>query len=195
MSWRSAFGGRRALVWALPLALVAANLAWVVLLGGGARLRSAELERRLERARRAREEVVGRLAERERQWVTATTNRERLTTLYRDRFATEESRFTDTVRELKELARRAGLEPAAIGYPREALVEFGLVRKSFVFGVAGSYADLRTFLHLLELTPTFLIIDQIAVDDGARRLAVRLRMSTYFARDADPAPREAGAGS
>ena len=195
MSWQSAFGGRRALVWALPLALVAANLAWVVLLGGGARLRSAELERRLERARHEREEVVGRLAERERQWVTATTNRERLSTLYRDRFATEESRFTDTVRELKELARRAGLEPAAIGYPREALAEFGLVRKSFVFGVAGSYADLRTFLHLLELTPTFLTIDQIAVDDGARRLAVRLRMSTYFARDADPAPRAAGAGS
>ncbi|MNC88484.1 hypothetical protein D3C83_43010 [compost metagenome] len=68
------------------------------------------------------------------------------------------------------------------------------MRKSFVFGVAGSWADLRTFLHLLELTPTFLTIDQIAVDDGARRLSVRLRLSTYFAAGGAPAGGR-GAGS
>lgn len=191
MSWRRAFGGRRALAWALPLALLAVNFAWQAPLGG-ARLRSSDLERRLERTRRDHAAALARLAERERQWITATTNEERLRALYRDRFATEAGRFTDTVRELKELAGRAGLEPAAIGYPRETLADFGLVRKSFVFGVAGSWADLRTFLHLLELTPTFLTIDQISVDDGARRLSVRLRLSTYFAAGDPPATRRGG---
>jgi Tfp pilus assembly protein PilO len=180
MSVRETFGGRRAMAWAIPLAVVAANLVWLAAFGSGSRMREAELARRLERVRSDHAEVTTRLAEREQLWIAANENRDRLARLDREQFASERARFTDMVRELKQLAERAGLDPGNIGYPRESLVDYGLTRRSFVFSVEGSYGALRTFLHLVELTPSFLVVEQIDVGDGGRGLSIRLRLSTLF---------------
>lgn len=174
------FGGRRAAIWALPLLLVAANVVWLLAFGSGSRVREADLGRQLDRARREHGEIAARLAAREALWVAATENRERAAALDRDRFATERTRFTDMVRELKELALRAGLDPGSISYPRETFEQFGLTRRSFVFAVDGSYGALRTFLNLVELSPSFLTVEQIDVDLSGEALAVRLRLSTLF---------------
>lgn len=183
------FGGRRAPVWAFPLLLVAANVVWLFAFGSGSRVREADLGRQLDRARREHEETASRLALREALWVAATENRERAAALDRDRFATERARFTDMVRELKELALRAGLDPGSISYPRETFEQFGLTRRSFVFAVDGSYGALRTFLNLVELSPSFLTVEQIDVDLSGDALAVRLRLSTLFTTGAEaPAP-------
>jgi len=187
VSLAATFGGRRAWAWALPLALVVANLAWLLALGSGGRVRQAELDRRLQRAQSERRDAVDRLAERERLWIAAAENRDRVERLDRESFASERARFTDTVRELKDLAARAGLDPGSISYPSEALEEFGLSRRSFVFAVDGSYNALRTFLHLVELSPSFLVVEQIDVGDGRGGLAVRLRLSTLFGTAAAPA--------
>jgi hypothetical protein len=135
----------------------------------------------LERAQRERADAVGRLAQREQLWIGATDNRERVERLDRELFASERARFTDTVRELKDLAGRAGLDPGNIGYPSEDLAQYGLSRRSFVFAVNGSYGALRTFLNLVELTPSFLVVEQIDVDEGGGGLAIRLHLSTLFA--------------
>jgi len=195
VSLAATFGGRRAVAWAAPLALVAANVVWLVAFGSGSRVREAELERRLERARRERAAAVEQLAARERLWIAANDNREIAERLERERFASERARFTDSVRELKALAERAGLDPGAISYPRETLEEFGLTRRSFVFAVEGSWAALRTFLNLVELSPSFLVVEQIDVDLSRGGLAVRLRLSTLFAGAAAEAPPAAGDGA
>lgn len=192
MSWANAFGGRRALYWVTPLLLVVANLLWLSVFGSGSRVRQRELERRLELASRAKGEVSARLQARERLWIDAAENRSRIEQIYRERFVTERSRFTDQVRELKALAERAGLDPATIAYPEDSLVDYGLIRRSFAFSVQGSYDALRNFLHLLELSGSFLSIDQIAVSEARGGLGVKLRLSTLFesvASDADAAAR------
>jgi hypothetical protein len=194
MNLRAAFGGRRAVAWALPLALVAANVVWLLAVGSGSRVRAAELDRRLERTRREHDQAMEGLARREGLWIAANENRDRRERLDVERFATERARFTDTVRELKELAGRAGLDPGAITYPREALEPFGLTRRSFVFAVDGSFGALRTFLHLVEMSPAFLVVESIDVSDGGRGLAIRLRLSTLFGTGAgapEPAAAEA----
>jgi hypothetical protein len=66
------------------------------------------------------------------------------------------------------------------------------VRRSFVFNVDGTYADLRTFLHLLELAPAFVTLNQITVAEASdgRGLKIALRLSTVFEEtasdDAEP---------
>ena len=187
--------------WALALALVVLNVIWLSAFGSGARLRAADLDSRLARARDEYATESSRRAERERLWIAATENRDRVEALYRERFSTKQGRLTAVVREVRELASRAGLEPQSVSYPEEELEEYGLVRRSTVFSVDGRYADLRTFLHLLELTPSFVTIEQIRVAERpGGTLGISLRLSTIFALDDEesggrsdaPAPVAAG---
>lgn len=190
---RSALGGRRLLYWVPPLLVLAVNLVWTFAFGSGSRIRAADLARRVERARAVDADLGRRLEEREALWAAANRNREEIDRLFLERLSTESERFTDSVRELYDLAERSQLLYDSITYPREELEGYGLVRKSFVFSVTGSYADLRTFLNLLELTESFLVLDQIGVSESGSRLGIELRLSTYFVEPAVAAARR-GAG-
>lgn len=188
MSQRLELFRRHLAAWTIPLALLAVNVAWLSAFGSGARLRAADLESRLERSRLEHARETSLLAEREKLWIAATENRTRTRALYEERFSTESARLTAAMREVKELATRAGLEPRAISYPEESLEDFGLLRRSFVFNVEGSYAELRTFLHLLELSPSFVSVDSIQVRDrSGGALGIALRLSTLFAVESDAA--------
>ena len=123
----------------------------------------------------------------EARWRALTTamgeNRRDVAVLYGERFETEQGRFTDMIRELKRLAEHAGLDPREFGYPEETLPGYGIERRSFVFHVEGNYPNLRMFLHLLELSPSFVTVDQIKVGERAPQgLKVDLKLSTFFAR-------------
>lgn len=175
---------RHAWLWAVPLALVVTNVAWTLAFGSGARLRAADLESRLARAREEHAETDKQFEKRERIWIAMVENRKRLEELLDHRLSTQRNRFTAIVSELRDLARRTGLEPSSVTYPDESLEDYGLVRTSFLFAVEGSYADLRAFLHLLELSPSFLVVDQLSVnEDGRGVLRISLRLSTLFAED------------
>jgi Tfp pilus assembly protein PilO len=179
-AWTGPFR-RHPLLWSVPLAAIVLNLAWLSAFGSGAKLRAADLDSRLTRARSEGAEVSTRLAERERLWITATENRQRVEQLRRDVFSSERRRLTAMVREVKDLATRAGLAPTSIRYPEEVFSEFGLTRRSVDFSVEGTYADLRTFLHLLELTPSFVTVEDLGVNErDAGRLGISLRLSTLF---------------
>jgi len=187
-AWTGPFR-RHPLLWSVPLAAILLNLAWLSAFGSGARLRAADLDSRLTRARSEGAEISAQLAERERLWITATENQQRIEQLRRDVFSSERRRLTAMVREVKDLATRAGLAPTSIRYPEEAFSEFGLTRRSVDFSVEGTYADLRTFLHLLELTPSFVTVDDLGVNErDAGRLGISLRLSTLFVEGDIEAP-------
>lgn len=119
---------------------------------------------------------------------TARDSRERLESLYADRFSTQRARFTAVTSEIRELARRAGLEPAAMDYPSEEVEEYGLVKRYFTFGVSGTYVELRQFINLLELTPSFVVLEQVTLSGGeGAELDIRLNLSTLFVEE-DRAP-------
>jgi Tfp pilus assembly protein PilO len=180
---------RHPLVWAIPLAAIVVNVAWLTAFGSGAKLRAADLASRLSRARTESQEVAARLAETEKLWITATENRDRVERLRREAFSSERLRLTAMVREVKDLATRSGMAPTSIRYPQESISDFGLTRRSVDFAVEGGYDDLRTFLHLLELTPSFVTVDDISVTgrDGGR-LGIKLTLSTLFVEGEIDAP-------
>jgi hypothetical protein len=181
MNDASRASARRVLLWLPPAILLAvASILLVRHLGGGdgeggaldRRFQAALAERDAMRAEEARLAGLARAEE---------ANRIEVERLYRERFSTESGRFTDLVREIRRLAEHAGLDPKEFGYPEEKFDGFDLTRRSFVFDVEGSYANLRTFLHLLELSPSFVTVDEIRV--GERKgtgLNIRLRLSTLF---------------
>lgn len=136
-----------------------------------------EREERLESLREQSAELTALVA-------TARGSRERLQSLYSDRFSTQRARFTAVTSEIRELARRAGLQPAAMSYPSEEVEEYGLVKRYFTFGVSGTYAELRQFINLLELTPSFVVLEQVTLSGGeGAELDIRLNLSTLFVEE------------
>ena len=128
------------------------------------------------------------------------TNREQVRELYERRFSTRRARLTAVTAEVKDLAAKAGLAPTSLTYPEEEIEDFGLVKRSFLFTVEGTYAELRKLINLLELSPSFLTLEQVQLsgggDDGPE-LRITLVVSTLFAKDAAPggAAQPAGEGS
>lgn len=125
----------------------------------------------------------------------AERNREGLVSLYRDRLATEESRLTLLILEVKELARQAGLEPPSLSYSEQQIEEFGLARKSIVFGVSGRYAQIRALVNFLELSELFLILEEIRLREReGDTLGIDLKIATLFAVPDEVEAAVAGAG-
>lgn len=101
--------------------------------------------------------------------------------LYSERLATERERLTRIIAEVKDLAARSGLTPPGVSYPTEPLESYGLRRRAFVFSVQGTYPDLRKFINLLELSETFLTLEEVSLSESSGgALSIQLRVSTLF---------------
>jgi type IV pilus assembly protein PilO len=119
------------------------------------------------------------------------TNHEQVEQLYSERLAPRSLRLTSVSAEVNDLASKAGLKPQAISYPEEEIEEYGLVKRSFIFTVDGTYAELRKFVSLLELSRSFLTLEGVTLtgsDDQGPELRMDLSLSTLFTREPGAAP-------
>ena len=141
----------------------------------------------------ARQELTALTARRQRaeaQLADIGDTRRAVDELYSERLSTESARLTRIITEVKDLASRSGLAPRQISYPTQPIEDYGLRQRSFVFQVDGSYADLRKFINLLELSDSFLTLEQVGLSDSSGgQLSIQLRLSTLFAT-ADGSPLE-----
>lgn len=173
-------------LWVAPLVFCVVNLivlaVYFQVYSGRVETLTVELEEsqaRFERYRTERgeiEEFLGRLDQQQ----------EQVKELYVEHFQTEEERFTAAIREVKRLARDAGLQPSNLAYPGEDSSTFGLAGRDINFQVDGTYRQVRTFINFLELSDHFLTLREVGltgVTESNRReptLGIRLRVSTYF---------------
>jgi Tfp pilus assembly protein PilO len=141
-------------------------------------LKRKELERRLQRAGAA-EVAVKRL--------------------FDEQFSTRSQRLTRVTSEVKSLARKAGLNPRTLSYPEEELEDYGLVKRSFVFPVEGTYLELRQFINLMEHSDSFLTLESITLSEASKdtgpELHMSLRISTLFSKETGPVAESAGGRS
>jgi type IV pilus assembly protein PilO len=180
-AWRSRLG-----FWLPALILVVLNLVFLstyrLLFAGRAQLQAARIERRqaqveeLRSERQRLEEIVNK----------ATENRERVDRLHREWLTPESQRLTRVIAGVKELAHRAGVEYSSFNYPEEVLEEQGLIKRSLVFSVEGSYLQLRNFINLLEVSDFFLILESVRLTGGEQQgqsVRVSMTISTLFTQD------------
>ncbi len=185
----SAAAWRRMLKFWLPgLVLLIVNLGvlstYRFLLAGQAQMRSSRVERSGAelaelRAHRQALDDVKRQAE---------INRLRVEEFYGRWLASEADRLTQVIAEVKRMARVSGVRTSGFRYPGEVLEEFQLVRRSIVFSVEGSYKELRRFIHSLERSDQFLILEEIGVSDGGRDgsdIRVSFSVSTLFSSETE----------
>lgn len=111
------------------------------------------------------------------------TSSEGLKEFYGDRLAPESEALTRIIAEVKDLANRAGLPPSSISYSKEQLEGQSLIRRSLEFSVSGTYEQLRQLVNLLELSDSFLILEQVNLqgsNEGDPVLGISLSLSTLF---------------
>ena len=113
------------------------------------------------------------------------TNEQQVEQLYAERLSTRSRRLTGITAEVKELAKKSGLAPRAISYPEEDIQDFGLIKRSFVFSVEGTYVELRKFITLLEVSRSFLSLDEVKLAGSSEgpELRIDLSLSTLFAKE------------
>ena len=172
-------------IWIVPLAFVALNL----LVFGVYRARYAggveKLEARYEQDAGVLAQLQESVAQAEGLLARSQRQQEEIDLLYSAHFATESERFTALLREVRTLARTAGLDPGSYTYPETELEDFSLVQRQVNFGVEGTYEQLRTFLNLLELSDQFVTLETVALGGSSTGtsspvLSVRLSLITYF---------------
>jgi hypothetical protein len=170
--------------WALPLLVVVANAALLIVHPGRTGAGFAVMEEELKSETRTLAGLNEKDSAMEAVLADARTSRESLIELYDKGFATESERLTRLIIEVKRLAQRAGLEPKSISYPEQTLDAYGLVRMSLVFGVRGSYPQLRMLINLLEHSDLFLVLDRVGLSNSeASALGINLEISTFFVRE------------
>jgi Tfp pilus assembly protein PilO len=178
---------QRLWVWVPALLFFLANLGAFAVYTVGYRGRIEALQETLD----GQEEKLKDLAKAQREDQTMLnrvhTNEQQVAQLYAERLSTRSRRLTGVTAEVKELAAKSGLIPRAFSYPEEKIQEFGLIRRSFVFTVQGTYVELRKFINLLEASHSFLTLDEVTLNSTSdnQELNISLKLSTLFARDAD----------
>jgi type IV pilus assembly protein PilO len=160
---------QRLWVWATALAFLVVNCVGLLVyqLGYSDRVKTLQVDlhdqgARLAEAHAERQQLEGQLRQ-------VRINRERILQLYDEHFSTRRRRLTGVTAEVKDLAKRAGLVPRSIAYPEEQIQQYGLIKRSFVFTVEGTYADLRKFINLLELSDSFLTLEEASLSEEAAR--------------------------
>ncbi len=83
---------------------------------------------------------------------------------------------------LAQLARESNLRFESGSYKPTDERGSTLTRLAIKLVLGGSYADIRTFIHALESSPEFVVIDNVELAEGAEGgdLAVSLELSTYY---------------
>jgi len=171
--------------WVPALAFFVANLLLLsadrLVLAGQAQLRASRIQRSQERLIRLTNERKAL----EQATATAEASSAELDRFYSERLSSENERLTRILAEVRELATRAGLAPKNINYGSEEIDGHGLLRRSLEFNVEGSYLDFRRFVNMLELSDSFLVLEQVGLrdtDDTGNNLRIGLRVSTLFTR-------------
>jgi Tfp pilus assembly protein PilO len=193
---------QRAWVWVPALVFFLANASAYTVYRFGFADRVASLKKDLQDQKDQLDPLVGRKQKLESLLARSQRNKIEVEKLYSEKFSTRKQRLTSIIAEVKTLARKAGLDPTSVSYPAQPIEQYGLVKLSFIFSVEGTYLELRNFINLLELSPSFLTLEEVTLSEsgGGRptpgrgapqpaaanpgeELRINLNLSTLFARN------------
>jgi Tfp pilus assembly protein PilO len=84
---------------------------------------------------------------------------------------------------LAQLAEQSGLQSDRRSLAPSAESDRTLERLQITMVLEGNYEDVRSFIHQLETSPEFVVIDDVTLTEGADEaspLILTLQLSTYF---------------
>lgn len=117
--------------------------------------------------------------------------RDDLELVYQDWWSTRPERLAPMIVELQTLARKSGLNPPGRSYnwsEQNVGLTAGAEMLSVSFRVEGTYSQIRNLINMIEMSPHFIIIEQIGLMDassGGKSLGMSLSLKTLFRSTAE----------
>jgi Tfp pilus assembly protein PilO len=119
--------------------------------------------------------------------------------VYNEKWSTQDARLTALISEVKRMALASSLIPRSYSFTQTEDKKNnndkgqGANTVNIAFNVEGTYEQARHLINLLELSPQFIIVDQIALHSAQDKvLTLTLQLKTLF-RDPTVPQRPAGA--
>jgi hypothetical protein len=103
--------------------------------------------------------------------------------LRRDVLSTRRERMVDVQRELELLCGQFNIDFNSVTYDSELLPGQELDKMIMVVPLEGNYASLRKFLHAVEGSDKFLLVERVALAEGKEggvMLQLNITLATYF---------------
>jgi Tfp pilus assembly protein PilO len=190
VKFRGEIWRQRLWVWLPALLFFLANVGAFAVYRVGYAGRIDSLDEQLDDQQRTLDQLTKQQREAQAMLTRVQTNEQQVRELYAERLSSRSRRLTLIHTEVKEMARKAGLVPRALGYPEQDIEELGLIKRSFIFNVDGTYVELRKFINLLEASRSFLSLDEVALSSNSEgaELNIALKLSTLFARESEDLP-------
>lgn len=160
-----------------------ANLAFAFLVNVPRAAAAAGLEEQalqVEAQTTSRASEVERLRQHHRRVLEGSDN---LNQFYSEVLSTKSERFISFQREVRDIAAKYNINVDAISYPRESFPKDKVTKLSAVMPLTGSYESLREFIHTIEKSPSFIVIESIQLansKEGGVILGLNITLSTYF---------------
>lgn len=90
----------------------------------------------------------------------------------------------DFIGQLYQLSTGAGIDIDQVSYAIKPLEELPLFAYQLSFSVSGDYRELKKFIHLLENSPSLIIVDQITLDSSGQKntggVRLQIQVQTFF---------------
>lgn len=105
------------------------------------------------------------------------------------RVGRREERLPSLLTEIDDLVRKVGTAPARLNFGQSELGDADLVEFSIDFPFEGDYPSVRNLLNLLEITPSFLILDSFNLSSTGElqeKVRLRFRLRTVFHQERRP---------
>lgn len=149
--------------------------------------RLAESQQRLDQARFARQSA-------ERQIAAYRKIQSDVQEIYNVRWATQAERLAPLITEVKRMAVASQLVPKSYSFtrtePKTRVKNIDATEVGIQFTVQGNYQQVRQLINRLELSPQFVILDQITLNSGTDQLlTLNLQVKTLFRGKPIDAPR------
>ncbi len=106
-----------------------------------------------------------------------------LTRLRKEILQTRDERMIEAEEELARLAEQFNINMDQVQYQNSILQDEGLDRFAMTVALQGGYANLRRFIHAVEESKTFLVIERVALAEGVEGgvlLTLNITLATYF---------------
>lgn len=103
--------------------------------------------------------------------------------LRKDVLQTRDQRMIEAQEEFADLAAQFNIASDQIHYENSILEDEGLERFAMTGPLEGGYANLRRFIHAVEDSKKFLVIERVALAEGIEGgvlLSLNITLATYF---------------